>query len=441
MRKTLPIAILALSLSAAPATAADPAPPAAPPAAPASTTPDDPETLAALAVQSHPSLAAMESRTDALRVAATTARLWSDPMLGAELSNLPVTSPFLGAHAMSGLQFKLQQRFPGPGELKARAATAEQRITAAQRDVDAAANALRGEVRGRFYDLALLRQLETVTIDHVAQLDSLLAAVDARYRVGFASQHDLLQLSLRRDRLVQTLLDFPARQAQVTAALNGALARDPATPIRTPPLTAVAPLPNTAAARVADLNSNPDVARLHAQADVSRAEAEQARVEANPEPTVWVGYRIRAAVPNADPGINFVTAGVSVPLPFASTKKWRATASVAQTQARAADEAAQGVQTRLAASLAAAEATYTRATERAVAYRHTLQPAAEVALQSTLSAYQVDRAEFADLVRAEVDLLDVRREALRAEAEAATARAAVLTLLAAEPEASPGATP
>ena len=399
---------------------------------------DDPEALAALAVQAHPSLAAMESRTDALRAAATTARLWSDPILGAELSNLPVTNPILGAHAMSGLQFKIQQRFPGPGELKARAATAERRITAAERDVDAAANALRGEVRGRYYDLALLRQLEVVTTDHLAQLDGLIDAVDSRYRVGVASQHDLLQLSLRRDRLAEVLRDFPSHQAQVTAAINGALARDPATPIRTQATTEVVELPADAAARIADLTAHPDVARLQAQAAVARAEAEQARVEANPEPTVWLGYRVRAAVPNVDPGTNFVTAGVSVPLPFASTRKWRAMASVAEAHARAADEAAAGVQTRLAASLAAAEAAYARATERAATYRSKLQPAAEAALESTLSAYRVDRAAFADLVRAEVDLLDVRRQALRAEAEAATARATVLTLLASQPEDSRG---
>lgn len=411
----LALALLALSLVAAP-----PAALAQPPA-----DADDPEALAALAVDAHPTLDALAARTDALRAAAGVARLWSDPTLGAELSNLPVTSPILGAHAMSGLQFKVQQRFPGPGELRARAATAERRVAAATRDHDAAANALRGEVRDRYFDLALLRQLEALTREHLIELDTLLAAVDARYRVGAADQHDLLQLSLRRDRLAESLADFPARETQVLAALNGALARDPASPIRTPERTAVAPLPSAV-----DVAAHPDIARLEAQASVARAEAEQARVEANPEPTVWVGYRVRAPVPGGDPGVNFVTAGVSVPLPFASTRRWRAEATAASAQARAADEAAAGVQIRLASALAAAEATHSRAADRARAYRDRLQPAARATLESTLSAYQVDRAPFADLVRAEVDLLDVQRQALQAEAEAARARAAVLTLLA-----------
>ena len=390
---------------------------------------DDPEALADLAVQQQPGLDALAAQTDALRAVAATARLWTDPMLGAELSNLPVTSPILGSHAMSGLQFKLQQRFPAPGEIRARTATAEARIDASERAWDAAANALRGEVRSGYQDLAVLRQLESVTRSHLAELDGLIGAVEARYRVGAAAQHDLLQLALRRDRLAEFLADFPSKQDMVLAALNGALARSPATPIGTPELSELVPLPQDAAARQAALDSHPDLSRLRAVAAAARAEADQARYEANPEPTVGLGYRVRAEVPGADPGINFVTAGVSVSLPFASTKKHRALAEAAEARARAADESVASRHARLASALTAAEARYTRAAERAGTYRDRLEPAARAALDSTSAAYQVDRAAFADLVRAEVDLLDVQRQRLLSESDAASARADVITLL------------
>ncbi len=390
---------------------------------------DDPEVLANLAVERQPGLDALAAQTDAMRAVATTARLWMDPMLGAELSNLPITTPILGAHAMSGLQFKLQQTFPAPGEIRSRTATAEARVLASERDWDAAANALRGEVRARYQDLAVLRQLEAVTRAHLADLDRLIGAVDARYRVGSADQHDLLQLALRRDRLGEFLADFSAKQEMVLASINGALARDPATPITTPELSALVPLPQDAAARQEALGSHPDLERLRSMAAVARAEAEQARFEANPEPTVWLGYRVRTEVPNGDPGTNFVTAGVSVPLPFASTKKYRALAQAAEARARAADESVASRQARLLSMLAAAEAQYARAAQRAGTYRTLLEPAARAALDSTSSAYQVDRAAFADLVRAEVDLLDVQRARLLAESEAASARADILTLL------------
>ena len=104
-------------------------------------------------------------------------------------------------------------------------------------------------------------------------------------------------------------------------------------------------------------------------------------------------------------------------------------AAAAEARARAAEEEAEGVKARLDAALAAAQARYDRAAQRARAYRESLEAAARAALDSTSSAYSVDRAEFADLIRAEIDLLDVRRQRLRAEAESAGARAEIITLL------------
>lgn len=390
---------------------------------------DDPDALAAAAVAAQPGLAALEARTDALRSVAETARLWTDPMIGVELSNLPVTQPIPGAHAMSGLQLKVQQRFPAPGVQRARAASAEARITVSEEQWEVAATALRGQVRGRYEDLALIRRLAALTEQHLAELDGLIASVDARYRVGAGAQHDLLQLALRRDRLAEFRADFDAREAAVLATLNGALARDPASPIATPEGAPLQTLPTDANSRLAAIDQHPTLRVARASAELARTEAEQVRREATPGPSVWLGYRIRAAVPGGDPGINFVTAGLSLPIPVAATRRADGLASAAEARARSAESALDAAQVRLRAQLAAAEARHARASARATAYADRLEPAARAALDSTAAAYQVDRASFAELVRAEVALLDVRRARLLAEAEAASARADVLTLL------------
>lgn len=390
---------------------------------------DDPEALAELAVSAHPSLEAMRSRVAALKEVASVARLWMDPMAAVEYSNVPVDQPILGAHPMSGLQLRFQQQFPAPGEPRARAAVADARVDAAEVDVEEAASMLRGEVRARYWDLALVRQLRVVTREHVGQLDGLIAAVDARYQVGGAAQHAVLQLVLRRDQLQEALVDFDARESAILAALNGALARDPAATVGTPDRSTADDLPGDESSRRSQLGRHPALRALRAKADVARAEAERARIEAAPEPTVWLGYRIRAPMASGDPGTDLVSAGFSMPLPFASTRRWRAEAQAATERARAADEAEQGKLDRLLATLAADEARFARAVERARAYAERLEPAARTTLSSALSSYQVDRADFADLIRAEIDLLDVQRKRLEAETDAAARRAEIMTLL------------
>jgi len=394
---------------------------------------DDPDALAEAAVAAHPSLEALRWQAGAFRASEESAQLWADPVVAGELSNLPVLTPWLGNHAMSGLQLKVQQRFPAPGEPAARPPhpppPPHARTEAALDEVDAAANALRGEVRAGYWQLALVRQLRDVTSAHVRELDGLLEAVQARYEVGVASQHDLLQLQLRRDRLAEDLADFDAREAALLAALNGALARDPATAVGTPKVSDVGALPLDPEARTATLQGHPAIVAVRARGDVERSAAARARIEARPEPTAWLGYRVRAPTAGGDAGDNFVTAGVSVPLPIAASRRGWTDEQAALSRARASDEMADGLLQRLQATLAAAEARYERAAARAVANRDQLGPSARATLESTLSAYRVDRAPFADLIRAEIALLDVERSRLLAETEAAAARAEIETLV------------
>jgi len=274
-----------------------------------------------------------------------------------------------------------------------------------------------------------VRQLRDVTSAHVRELDGLLEAVQARYEVGVASQHDLLQLQLRRDRLAEDLADFDAREAALLAALNGALARDPATAVGTPKVSDVGALPLDPEARTATLQGHPAIVAVRARGDVERSAAARARIEARPEPTAWLGYRVRAPTAGGDAGDNFVTAGVSVPLPIAASRRGWTDEQAALSRARASDEMADGLLQRLQATLAAAEARYERAAAGAGAYRDQLGPSARATLESTLSAYRVDRAPFADLIRAEIALLDVKRSRLLAETEAAAARAEIETLV------------
>ena len=394
---------------------------------------DDPIALAELAVSTHPSLEALEASTDGLRALAGAARLWTDPVFGLELSNLPVTRPLLDSHPMAGVQMKLSQRLPGPGEPAARAALADGRVRLSEGSIDEAEGALRGEVRRGYWQLALVRQLRGLTEAHIEQVDGLVQAVRARYEVGAGAPHDLLQLELRRDRLAQQVLDLDQREVELLALLNGALARDPATPIGTPERTPVLALPGTPESRVEALENNPTLRLLSDQADVGRLEAERARVERAPEPSVWLGYRVRVAQTGGDPGTNFVTAGVSVPLPAASGRRWKAEELAAGQRTRAAERAGEATRVRLSAELAVVESRYARAVARAQAWRDQLVPAAHATLASTLSAYRVDRAGFSDLIRAEIELLDLQRELRRSEVEAAVARVGVETLLGVKP--------
>ena len=69
------------------------------------------------------------------------------------------------------------------------------------------------------------------------------------------------------------------------------------------------------------------------------------------------------------------------------------------------------------AILAAIHARWARAFEQAVEYRDNLTPDARATLETSLSDYTVDRADFATLFEAQVALLDLERTLLTSTAE------------------------
>lgn len=368
---------------------------------------DGPDALIDAALAANPSLGALQARVDALDAMARGAGTWMDPMIGLELSNLPLSSLGLGDHPMAGVQVKVQQTLPAPGTNAADRDAANARTAVAAQQVREAQDALAHTVGAAWWDLTLSHQLERVTVTHVARTQELLDAVLARYEVGAAGQHAVVRLEVLRDQLTDNLGDFAARQTALTAALVSATAGTVAAPFETPAeLSALAPTGTAASWLAQARTARPELARLDAQAHASEASAAAAGLAVRPDPTVWLGYRLRTF---PDDPRDLVTLGVSVPVPMGRRTRADATEASHVAQANAARRTLDARLLTLEAQLTAAEARWLRAAEKAETYEQRLLPSAQAALDTTLADYSVGLATFASLYEAQVTLLDLER--------------------------------
>jgi len=385
--------------------------------------PADPaEELVRQALEAHPSLDALREQIGALESRSWQASARPEPMVGVEYSNMPVTAPVPGNHPMSGVQLRVQQTLLVPGTVPRRIAAADARVRVGEASYEEARVSLAAAVRRTYWQLALTRQLRTVTGEHLTQVDQLIDAVRGAYEVGKAGQHDLLNLQVLRDRLQDGLADHDRADRELTAALAAAV-HDPAlAAIETPARTAVPSPPGSLDELVERaLAGSPALARLDATAAAERAAAESARREAWPDLTLWAGYRVRAPMDDGDDGTNQASLGLSVPLPTAADRRWGGREAEHEALARAADAARAATADTLRADLDGALARWERAAAKAGTYREGLIPDARTTLEATLAAYQVGRADYASLFQAEVTLLDLERAARVAEADAALA--------------------
>ena len=404
---------LATALLAAPGPVAAQAPPEGP---------DGSAELAALAVEANPDIAAVATGIRALEQRVAGAGAWMDPVVSVGYLNMPVDRLAPGESPMSGIQIQLRQTFFWPGKIEAREEEAEALVRVQGQSLAERKWQLRAMVKRSYYRLALVRHLRDVTADHVRLLDQLVSVVQIRYEVGKVGQQDLLRLQVLRGKLADDLHGFERDDAALTAAINAALHRASGIPVQTPGRL-LTPPPGYGVEQLIDisLRQRPLLRRYREQAAARRAAARRAEREGYPDLAAWVGYTARIEA-GMDPGTDFVSLGLSVPLPLSYDRRWGSVARENELRAAQSEQEREAELDRIRAALGRVVAAWRRAAQEAATYRDELMPAAHRTLDATLAAYQVDRADFASLFQAELQLLDFERTIRRAEADSALAR-------------------
>ncbi len=383
---------------------------------------DASETLARAAVEANPGITASRSRIRALQEQVVHAGAWNDPTFSAEYSNMPIDAWVPGHHAMSGIQLTLKQTFYWPGKIRAREDEAEGQVREQQATLAEQKVQLRASVKRAYYRLALTRQLRDVTRAHIRLVGEFIDVIRIKNAAGTASQHQLLQLQVLADKLEDDLGDFDQDEQSLTAAINAALDRPAGVSVPTPERIAV-PEPSAdvdALVRQAQ-QVRPLLQRYRATADVERAASRRAAREGYPDITLWAGYRARVKA-GTDPGTDFVSFGVAVPLPLFYDSRWGAQRRQHEELALAATQQGAAETDTIRGELGKVLAGWRRSAREARTYRDKLTPEARLALDATFAAYKVDRTDFASLFQAEVQLLDFERTTRVAEASSAMAR-------------------
>jgi len=379
--------------------------------------PPDLAALAAEAITANPSVAALTHREQALRDEARVAGAWPDPRIVVEYSNAPVTTFSLSEHPMSGVQLRLEQTLRPPGWSRARRSVGDLEAAQGEHAIDELREWLTQTVARTYWALTESRVLHRITAEHIERTEELLGAIRSRYETGSVGQSALLQLELLRDRLAEDLRDLEARDVALTASLRETVAADPGRTFTTPATVDALPPPAEADWRALATTHRPALRQLEAERQSAEEGARVARLDALPDPQVFVGYRVRTIETPTDPGTDFASIGVAVPIPAGSARR-------AGGERRAALQRADGAASMFRATLDDIEAEMTsivagwrRAWERTRAFDGSLIPSARGVLATTQSDFTVGRADVASLFDAEVALLDLERARVAAAIE------------------------
>ena len=349
-----------------------------------------------------------------------------DPRLRYELSNVPAGDLDLGSTPLSGQLFGLNMHLPFPGLLKSQREAARAIAQAAEAAVGDESRRVAAAVEWAWVELGFAQRALDVTEGNIDLLRQFAKIAEAKYRVGEGLQQNVLhaQASLTEllDERLQRQASLRAGQARLGALLD--LPLDLSLP-RTTSLRETAPRPELQALVARLDETSPRLRALTERVAAAEHQRQAVRLQGYPDFDVGLGYRVRRQVAG-DPveGDDFLGASVVVRLPL-DRRKRRAQVAEQDALVRQSQAEHRKVRTQLRDALMQRYADLERADQTIALLEDGLLPQARQALESSRSAYAVNKVTFLSLIDSQVRLLNAQLRLERAIADRRIAFAAI----------------
>ena len=315
------------------------------------------------------------------------------------------------------------EQFPYPGKLKLRGEIASKEADAAQADYEAVRRRISAEVKSAYYDYFYFDRAIQTTNRNKELLEKLSKIAEARYRVGKAMQQDVLRSQIEISLLLGKLTVLEQQRATAQARINAFLVRSPESPL--PPAADVEPA--TIAHSLDELYTlaaTNDTTVLRNQRMVERGRLGIALAQKEYKPDIGVGYMYQQR--SGLPDMNGVTVTVNIPV-FYRSKQRQGVAEASEDLISAEkmhDNRLNEVRFELKQQYLAA-----KASERLLTlYSKGVVPQSSLALESSMSAYQVGNVDFLSLIANFTTLLDYETDYYRQLADYQTALARIESL-------------
>ncbi|MES1945197.1 outer membrane efflux protein [Salinisphaera sp. PC39] len=375
-----------------------------------------------LADEHDPWLDGSRERERALAEEAVAAGELPDPRVDLTAANLPTDSFDLDQEPMTQLSIGVSQAFPR-GDSREIASRRKRELAARQPLLRADRRAEAAAVVSRLWleVYRTQRSIDLIEADR-ALFRHLVDAAEAKYAAALAHtrQQDVIRAQLELSRLDERL----AALAQQRDAARGRLAEwiggaaHAPLPETLPDLAPAAPAlvgadtPPSRQQWYERVREHPAVRAADRDVAAARSDVDLARQKYKPEWGLSARYGYREDDPAGRDRADLFSVGLTFDLPiFTGDRQDREVAAAAhRAEASAADR--ELLVRRLVAGLEEARAELARLDQRRRLYERRLLPQLREQAEAALAAYNNDDGDFAEAVRARIDVLDTRIEAL-----------------------------
>ena len=360
---------------------------------------NDPQALVAAAIDGHPTILRLRADAAAARERIRPAQALPNPMLMAGVQNKQID--LRDDEMMTMYMVGASQTLVSGAKRAARRNAAELEAVVIEKELESARAEIERDVMLAWYDVAASDAGLKASAAVREMIDAVVAAARVRYEVGNAEQADIIRAQLQASDLDREIL-------RMRGARRAALAR--LLPLLELPLETEVPsivLPENTDDLAIDATAvpradHPALAALETAVAQAEEEIELARAELRPDVDLEAQYGYR----REQRDMFSVTARIELPLRRRENVEPRVREAILRRDAAKARIA----ETRRSLTEAMGEAVvaHEEATRQLQFHEAVLVPQAQLAFESTLSAYQTGKAPFDAILTTETDYLRLR---------------------------------
>jgi cobalt-zinc-cadmium efflux system outer membrane protein len=378
------------------------------------------EAAAMEALAHNPELVALHQEYEAARAAPEAERSLMPPTAEVQVWGWPVTT--LNPARTDMYMLTAEQQLPGRGKRAARVLVAEREADMSRQQIAVRANAIVGDLRQAYVDLALARETVGIYQRQVRVLEDLAETATLRYAAGEGAQHHTVTSVVEISRLERDAIAARERAQTAETRLNTLLGRPVTQPVE--PLAPVAGTISAADAEALALERHPDVAMAAAATAREEAELERLRRERRPDYVIGGGYMLTPG----EAGAWTARAGITWPNAPWSRKSITAAIDVQAKRVDAARARQRVVAARLRQVVREAVIQLAAAERQARLIESTVLPQIEHAFELARFSYAAGEGSYADMLDARRTLLSVQLEYAEVRANVQRARAGLDTV-------------
>jgi len=355
------------------------------------------------ALQNNPEISAVKIKWEIFKEKIPQSNALEDPMFGFGIVNLPTNFSFKDED-MTMKEFSISQKFPFPGKRPLMKEMASKEAEAVSAEIQGKIHQIIKDVKAAYYDLSHVYRATEVVQRNKRILEDFAKIADARYSVGEGIQQDVLKAHVEVSKMIDDLIMLDQRKRALEAKLKALLNRPPETQVGEPEEVIFRKLPFTIEEfQKMALEMNPTLKGMKKMIEAKEKAHVLAKREYYPDFNFKFAYGQRDNGPDMKRR-DMLTGMVEMNIPiFYKSKQDR---KVAETKAEILATEAQyrAMKNEVLFMITDMASMIQRGERQIELYKTGILPQAGLQINSAMSSYRVNKADFMTLLDSQMTL-------------------------------------